>query len=139
MMTNYGPSNRRSTLKTNANESNDTPEHVCPSRTVETTHNTSNDTLNKVVEIGIYLYSEKKSSLVNDRSTVIDTDHPIDKKISFRDNTDNGSTVKWRFGHFEGDVYSLVGKWLICWSIVLVLNHSIICPNLDRHCPNPLI
>lgn len=74
MMTNCGLDDRNTTMKTNVNDSNDTPERIYTSRTVETTHNTSNDMLNKVFEMGVHNNSEKRSSLVNDKSTAMDTD-----------------------------------------------------------------
>ena len=108
MMTNYGLDDHNTTMKTKANDSNDTSDHVCPSRTVKTTHNTSNDMLNKVLETGVNHITEKRSSLVNDAPTATDMDHPIDKKISCRDNTDDGSTVKWRMDT-SSEMYT---RWL---------------------------
>ena len=109
MMTNCGLDDRNTTMKTITNDSNDTPEHVCSSRTVKTAHNTSNDMLNKVLEMGVNHITEKRSSLVNDTSTAMDKDHPIDEKISCLDNTDDRSTVKWRVDTSR-EMYT---RWLV--------------------------
>ena len=73
------------------------------------TRNTSNAMQREVPEISKYHNTDKKSSLVNDTSATMDTDHPNDEMDSQRDNTDNKSTVEWRLNTSrERDTHWLV-------------------------------
>ena len=93
------------------------------------TRNTRNAMQREVPEIGKYHNTDKKSSLVNDASAAMDTDHPNDKMGSQRDNTDNKSTVEWRLNKSrERDA-----RWLVN-AVTLISN-----PNVAQYYPNPLI
>ena len=96
MMTNCAPNNRYYAKKTSTNDSKDNSRHVSSRRSTEMTRNTSNAMQREVPEIGKYHNTDKKSSLVNDTSAAMDTDHPNDEMDSQRDNTDNRSTVERR-------------------------------------------